>query len=406
MHGGFAVERSESAYKNMRNPAVLKYLHKINAINMIKGNDLAGSSPPDIFVGSFGYPKVYVGPLIPPVFGDTKEMAAPEMWIGKGIDEIIRMRSGLIRGILRMDVKDVGRGRFGSSMTELALARHTVDAEARLIRRPTARMDLSDDSQPFGPSAPILGLALESNIRTDTQLEKAYSDISMGASDAITELYGNGVIISRIQKALSAGILGRGGRRRFVPTRWSITAVDDTISKHNLSAVKEYESIDEFAIYEYTALDNRWIVMLLPGEWSYELVEAWYPGTIWNESGKSVAIYSSHEFFDGRKKYAEIGGCYYAARLAVSELLERRKIQARVVILREVHDKYILPVGVWNVREHVRETLKGAPVSFSSLHDALAYAGGVLEIRAGEWIRNSAILRHSLNQSRLFQQIK
>jgi hypothetical protein len=44
--------------------------------------DLAGCSPPAVFVGRYGYPKVDIGPLLPPEFGDTSIMDKPEMWVG------------------------------------------------------------------------------------------------------------------------------------------------------------------------------------------------------------------------------------------------------------------------------------------------------------------------------------
>jgi hypothetical protein len=50
-----------------------------------------------------------------------------------------------------------------------------------------------------------------------------------------------------------------------------------------------------------------------PEEWSYELVEAWFPGTTWNPSGQHVGICSDWEPYEGRSSYASIGGCYYAA---------------------------------------------------------------------------------------------
>ncbi|MGC9191048.1 MAG: Nre family DNA repair protein, partial [Candidatus Micrarchaeia archaeon] len=180
--------------------------------------------------------------------------------------------------------------------------------------------------------------------------------------------------------ALSAGVLGTHGKRKFVPTRWSITAVDDTISKANLEKVMTYNTIDATTIYESVALDTRWIVLMMPGEWSYELIEAWYPNTTWNRDNPNIQIYSSHEFSKGRKTYAEIGGCYYAARLAVSEHLNRIGKIASVVILRETHPGYIMPVGVWNVREHVRETLKTQPIKFDSIYDALRYIDNKMDI--------------------------
>ena len=80
-------------------------------------------------------------------------------------------------------------------------------------------------------------------------------------------MYKNGVLISKIQKAFSVGAFGIGKNRRFVPTRWSITAVDDTVSKNMIEYTKTNPIINEFRIYEHVQLDNRWIVLLIPREW-------------------------------------------------------------------------------------------------------------------------------------------
>src|SRR5207249_3256607 len=84
-----------------------------------------------------------------------------------------------------------------------------------------------------------------------------------------------------------------------------------------------------------------------PQPWRYELIEAWYPNTLWNPLGRDIVVFGDHEGFVGRKTYASIGGCYYAARLAVGEALVRQRRQAATVILRETHPGYIMPVGVW-----------------------------------------------------------
>jgi hypothetical protein len=65
-----------------------------------------------------------------------------------------------------------------------------------------------------------------------------------------------------------------GGNRKFVPTRWSITAVDDTLSKVSVEMLKNYPWINEFRVYESWSLDNRFLVLMIPAAWSYELVEA------------------------------------------------------------------------------------------------------------------------------------
>jgi hypothetical protein len=139
---------------------------------------------------------------------------------------------------------------------------------------------------------------------------------------------------------------------------------------------------------------------MMPTEWCYELIEAWYPNTAWNPYGKDISMFNSHEFHGGRKTYAEIGGCYYAARLAVNERLGEERRQAGVVVLREAHPGYILPVGVWNVRENVRAALRTTPRKFEIIDEALKYVS-LKDIPLKRWIKNSAILKHRLYQRKL-----
>ena len=209
------------------------------------------------------------------------------------------------------------------------------------------------------------------------------------------------MLISRIQKAFSVGAFGIEQNRRLVPTRWSITAVDDILGKDMLKTTKTFPLINEFRVYDWDQLDNRWSVMLTPTSWRYELIEAWYPNTVWNPMGQQVEIISSHEFFDGRKEYAEIGGCYYAARLAVNELLQRERRQSGAVIFREAHPGYIMPVGVWNVRENVRMALKQKPEKFNTLDQAMAHVGTRMEIPIPRWIRQSEVLTDFIRQRRI-----
>ncbi len=389
-----------SVYRNMRNPYFLKNYFRFKTLEQIKNNEIYGSSPPDIFVGRIGYPNVYIGPLVPPQLGDTSIMGTPERWVGKSIPEIVEMRSLLIRGMHRTRVKNVDSGRIEEMVKEIAIAEKYSTMDVKLTRMPTQGVIFSENSQPFGPSAPMETMTLE-NSKADRRLEAAYLDESMGAASAMLELYQKGVEVSKIQKALSAGVLGRKSRRVFVPTRWSITATDDTLGKELLKQIKQYPPLDAVRVYELIALDNRWEIIMVPGSWEYESMEAWYPNTTWNMNSTEIDMGASYESFDGRRSYAEIGGCYYAARLAVGELLERHKAQAKVLILREVHPGYIMPVGVWNVREHVREALRTEPKIFSDINSALAYASTKLEIPIPVWMRNGKLLKRMIYQKRL-----
>ena len=394
------VRKSLSVYENMKDPSFLKKFYKFKTVEMIKSNEIYGSSPPDLFVGRIGYPDVYIGPMVPPILGDTEIMGTPEMWVGKTIPEIVELRSLLVRGMYRTKVTNPDKGRIEQTLKEIALADKFTPIDLTLKNRPSLNMSFSENSQPFGPSAQLESITV-SNMHAEQHVEDAYLDTSMPASEAIIELYSKGVLVSKIQKALAAGLLGRGKSRRFVPTRWSITATDDTLSKHKLKELKQMGTISKVELYESVALDNRWVIIMLPGQWEYESMEAWYPNTTWNSSSKEIDIGASYEPFEGRKTYAEIGGCYYAARLAVTELLEKKQAQAKVLILREVHSGYIMPVGVWNVREHVRAALKTNPLEFESVSSALSYASKRLEIPVPTWIENSTMLKKQIYQKRL-----
>lgn len=400
MRPDMQVVRTSAVYRNMKDSSFLKYYYKFQTLEKVKGNEVYGSSPPDIFIGRYGYPKVYIGPMVPPELGDTSIMGSPEMWVGKSIEDIVKFRSTLIRGMYRTDIHNADNGRIEEMIAELAMADKYGGVEEILKHKPVLGMHFDENSQPYGPSAAMRDMKID-NSTSNQRIEKAYFDTDLSATKAIIELYEKGVPVSKIQKSLSGGILGYGDNRKLVPTRWSITAVDDALGKYKLKTVKQNDIIDTIKVYENVALDNRWLVIMIPGAWEYELVEAWYPNTTWNKDSPNIEIFSSYEPFKGRTKYAEIGGCYYAARFASSELLDKTGRQGKVVILREAHPGYIMPVGVWNVREHVREALRGKPVELGGFEELFAFIKTRMDIPIETWIKNSALLTLSLKQRRL-----
>jgi hypothetical protein len=384
-----------------RCPIMVKFYAQSKIAPIIDVMKMDGASPPGVFIGRIGYPKVNVGPLIPPDHGDTSMMDTPELWMGKTIDEIVNFRFSLVRGKRPVTVTNVKDGGRMVDMTrDLAMAKVSAEVEAEFTKKPSSRIVLDDDIQPFGPSAPLKSMSL-GTYRLDQRIEKAHFDTDLKSKPAVLDLYGDGVFVSKIQRAFSVGAFGVEENRRFVPTRWSITAVDSMLSKDLMAKVKRYPLLNEYRVYESWALDNRFEVLMLPQAWSYELIEAWFPKTAWNPLGDRVAIFSSSEGFKGRTTYAEIGGCYYAARLATCEQLDKERRQASIVILRESHPGYIMPVGVWNVRENVRAAVQGPYQRFDTLHDAMLYLSGKLKIPLLTWIRNSKVLQDRIYQKRV-----
>jgi len=387
-------------------PVVAKARSLVRTALRIDSPDISGSSPPGVFVGRIGYPKVFVGPMVPPFTGDTEVLDTPELWSNAEIQDIIDYRFSLISGKVPLRVTDAAVGnRFLEGLQELAMGKKPVDAELSLARMPRPVITLSDEVQPFGPSAPLRGFHY-SDVSPDRRIEKAFYDRDLKASEAVVGLYEEGVLVTRIQRAFSLGMFGRARRRRLVPTRWSITAVDMVLSQERINRIKEYSTIDEYRVYVFKRLDNIYVAILMPEKWSFEWIECWFPGTAWNPGTRTPAIMGDHEGYRGRTTYPDIGGCYYACRLAVAEALERERRQATALVLREIHPGYIVPVGVWNVRQAVRTMMKEQPARFDNLQDVLKYAMHKLTVPLRNWVEKSELLRRALFQKKIEEFIK
>ena len=330
-------------------------------------------------------------------------MDTPELWLGKSIQEIIDYRFRLIRGKSLVEIHEaIDPGRYLLDLHDLALSSASVEVDAKFKKKPRMAVTLSEETQPFGPSAMIRELEIVPSTG-EQKLEDVYYDRDLLATGGMVELYQGSVDVSRIQRILSLGMLGVQKQRKIVPTRWSITAVDDTLSKHLLRSIRRHPPIDKYQVYKYEYLDNWYAAILSPRNWAFEWIEAWFPGTAWNEIGSTPAMMGDHEPFEGRTTYASVGGCYYSTRLAVAEALTRIGRQASALVLREIRPGYILPVGVWNVRESVRATFKTQPTTLDTFQQALQFACREFAIKPSIWVRNSHLIREELFQPRLSQ---
>ena len=115
-----------------------------------------------------------------------------------------------------------------------------------------------------------------------------------------------------------------------------------------------------------------------------------------------VDVASDYEGAFGRKTYASntVGG-YYAARLAVLERLFKLKRKAAVLAIREVGKGYAIPLGVWQVRENVRNAMKQKPFKYNTLKAALTRIASQFQIPLERWIERSSLLKDALFQRRI-----
>ncbi|MDI9646614.1 MAG: Nre family DNA repair protein [Archaeoglobales archaeon] len=360
--------------------------------------EIFGSSPPSIFIGRVNYPEVRAGPALPPFLGNTSIYDLPELWVEIPIEKIVEMRSSLILANLNINVRNTS-SKEALLIQEVALYNKPVELEVSFEKIPKPRIILDDFHPPMGPSAPARQLRICSTPKAPAEVEKVYEDREMSAIEAIKYLYEKGIAVSHIQKLLSAGTLGR--ERRFVPTRWAITAVDDTISKLLVREIKHYNLIDSYQVFVFESSKNLFMVILMPSEWSFEWGEAWYPNTTWN-FGNDVLVDIDWEGYKERKTYASTGGCYYSARLAIAEYLRSVKRQASAIVWREIYPGFKTAIGVWFVREMLRKCLSQNCECFEELKDALNYLSNYSKFGVSKWVERSKILGFKRKQARLW----
>lgn len=358
--------------------------------------DFTGTSPPSIFVGHTFYPRVYVGILSPPSQVENAEVLdSPEIWFKSKatINQIIEQRGQMVYSRFTSNVKS-GKGKLVDVTRELSMAKKATDVEVELKKNPTFRMYTEQWSAPIGNPAPILSATLTENPRVERRVDYLVSDVDIRANRAISALYNYGLQVSRIQRIFSAGLLGVQFQRKFVPTRWGITAVDDILGKQLRERVKTYQEIGEIHVFESNYIGNYYFVLCLPSSYQFELVE------IWHMQGKTV-IGSDYEGYWGRKDYAEqTGGAFYSARLAAVEFLEKIRRQASILVVREIRSDYFAPVGIWQLRESVRDAFTKDPVKFNSIEEAVNYIKMRTATRE-KWLEKSKLLKNLKMQKRL-----
>lgn len=349
--------------------------------NLFSSNHVDGSTPPSVFVGAYGYPKVLVGPMLPPVHGDTMVLDSPEKWIGKSLEDIVNYRLSLVRGTKSIKIDDVGQ-KYIENLQEMSMSEKSTDAELELVKNASPIVSIDGDSPIFGPIGEIKSAKFSSSA-SDKNIQKSFYDKDLLAQDAVVDLYNKGIEISRIQKCFSIGMFGKN--RKLVPTRWSITATDDVISKSLVEKILDYDLIDTSLVFSYNHLGNFFSVVIFPSRWMFEMQEAWY-----DEQG-NVGFGSDFEDMRGLSHYPETAGAHFASRLAVSEYLVEHKVQAAAMVLREIRPEYAVPVGVWQVREGVRMALKQKPLHVSNFQEGLDFACKKLSIDKKEWLAHSRL---------------
>ncbi len=326
--------------------AICPYLDRVRSWFVerrdLRTTNLFGASPPSAFVGSWGYPKVLVGPLVPPVRDeDTSILDASESWLDYDLAEILRFRLSLVRGKAPRRVAEVRvPDSILATVQEGAMASKPIDTEIWFTKKPTLLSPFSARAPPSGPSADIAKVDLASNPSVPRRVDDLVADTDLRAGEAVTDLYDHGITQSQITRIFYV------------------------------------------------------VVLLFPGAFMFEGLEAW------NREASPTPAHD-HEFAGGRTAYPDqIAGAYHATRLPVLEHLAGRRRQAGAIVFMEVYEDWV-PLGVWRYRELARAALAKKPSRFPDLDGAEAELRHRLRLPLENWWRASVLRGYLRGQRRI-----
>jgi len=345
---------------------------------------LDSNSPPTVFIGSkLRYPQVNVGILSPLereenawVYDDAKYWAENDFQIR----DVLRLRDNLLNSRFRSNVQDSRtNNKFIQIAQEIAIASRPVDIEIELKNKLRFKRNKDKIATPNSMSGNLKKAKITSNTKVHRKVDKVIND-EIKSVQGIEYLYKNNFNEYTLNKILSVGVLGLKKNKKLVPTRWSITATDDTIGKLLLKKIRDYKWIENWELFFGEFMGNQYLIMLFPDVWSYELFELYFPGSSWNPTDELKASTDSENFY-GRKTYATAtAGGYYASRLPIIEYLKKIKRQAGVLVIRIETPTYWAALGVWVVRESVRKALQ-KKIKFNTKEELLESVKKIAKIK-------------------------
>jgi len=310
------------------------------------------------FIGRFGYPNVNAGIINNDVESseEAKLHDDPKTWAKNNYDikSIVTLRTNVVNSRFKADVRL--RNKFLDITKEVTQASTPADIEVNLDREPQFDIKFFNVIQPMGPSARLKKIEITSNPKIHGQVDKVVSDIDFKASDALSQLYDKGFDENFLSRLLSVGNLGVKVQRKLVPTRWSITATDDTLGKHLIEEIQDFPEIN-YSLYYGHYLGNHYFILFFPGVWSYELFEM--HANQYGSNPNNPEFMQDFEIVFKRKTYAEntVGG-YYSVRLAILEKLKELRKRGSALVLRYIDENYNVSLGVWVTREAARKMEK------------------------------------------------
>ena len=336
------------------------------------------------------YPDLFIGPGVYKDF-ENAQKAGPENWIKESNRIIDINRNKQFFTLKKYTAHDANKQKKyiediqyitqTTKVTEIEF--ETINSKTLVSEKTSGVKNIAYDINKF---------KIIDNLKIPKVIDKTVNDTDLKANNAILNLHKKLNDVYKIEQLLSTGQLGVKKDRIFVPTKWAITSVDDTISKELVNKLLDYKRIDKYELYTFEFFKNKFYIIYFPQAWGFEMIES-------TDNFANI----DYEINNPRKTYASnVTGAYYAARLEVAKHLNNLKKQARVVIFRDISKGYISK-GVWVIRESVKQALTKKPISFNNLKELEEHLNKInIRDTTSFWVNKSNLLKDIKFQKRLF----
>lgn len=294
--------------------------------------------------------------------------------VKKSYDDILPLKAKSILGSTNKNYIKKPRTKIVEELRDIYKSKKAVEMQSTFEKELIFNKILTSKvSGVMGSQNELTKLEAQENTSTSNKIEK-FTQNDIKAREAIISLYEKGINEHQIINLLALGSFGIDINRKLVPTKWAISAYDQTIEKYLHKKILNNNVINEYEIYHDLDKGNDFIIILIPDHFNAEIVETWDVSGLDQEAlsgkwktNKKTIIEVDYVGNDNKLKTKEpqTAGGFWATKSPIHRFLDERKKQASYISIRFI-DNYEIPLGVVFVRECVRKALNNCILKTSS----------------------------------------
>ncbi len=322
-----------------------------------RGRTVSVFSPPEIYVGEFGYPRVqigFVGTLNLRVKPNV--LSSPEIWVTMGRQDFFRLRSEMFRFIQKVDISE--NNPWIEFLQNIVMANNFIKVNVSAYKIPKRKSYFLPIGIPFGPVVLVNDAYIESDFSIDPYVERIISK-DLVSRVSVWSLYQYGKRYYEIVQLMSLGLIGKLNHRKLLPTRYAMGAVESILVSRLKEEVMRYPPIDLFEIHKFNAFGDKFIVVLAPGDLNFIY------SVLSNKSEESkIDSKIISAFVNGNLSDVSFQDAPDCVKFPILEYLYNIQRSASAIVFRYSKDRINRNMGSWFVRNSIKMALNQRPKIF------------------------------------------